>query len=154
MERRHWIGLIGWIALCFGVALGAGQFSPGPWYAQLERPVWTPPDRVFGPVWTLLYALMGGAAWLVWKEKGFIGARVALGLFGVQLALNFAWSWLFFGLQSPALALLDIVALWVVIVGTLGAFWRVRPLAGGLLVPYLLWVTLAAALNFEFWRLN
>jgi translocator protein len=150
----HWIGLVGWIALCLAVGFGAGQFAPGAWYATLERPGWAPPDWVFGPVWTVLYAMMGLAAWTIWKEKGFSGAGWALALFGVQLALNFAWSWLFFGLQNPGLALLEIVALWAAILATLVAFWRLRPLAGWLLVPYLLWVTFAAALNFEFWRLN
>ncbi len=154
MHLRKWVGLAGWLGLCFGVAFGAGQFEPGEWYAQLQRPTWAPPNWLFGPVWTALYATMAVAAWLVWKENGFSGARGPLGLFGVQLGLNFTWSWLFFGLQEPGLALAAIVALWVAILATVVVFWRVRPLSGGLLVPYLLWVTFAAALNFEFWRLN
>ncbi len=91
---------------------------------------------------------------MVWKEKGLGGARLALGLFGFQLALNLAWSWLFFGLQEIGLALVDIGALWAAILATIVAFWRHSPMAGGLLMPYLLWVTFAAALNFAIWRLN
>ena len=154
MNRRIWLGLIAWLALVY-VAAGTGaQFTPGVWYDQLARPDWTPPDWVFGPVWSVLYTLMAIAAWLVWKERGFAGARVALTLFLVQLALNVAWSWFFFGLERPDLALIDIVLLWAAILATIISFWKIRPLAGALLLPYLAWVSLAAALNFAIWRMN
>jgi len=151
---RVWIGLAGWLLAAFGAAAVGSQFLPGEWYAQLTKPAWNPPNWVFGPVWTLLYAMMGVSAWLVWKDAGFKGATTALSLFGVQLALNAAWSWFFFGLLQPGLALVDIVLLWIAIFATLISFWRIRGLAGALLVPYLAWVTFASALNFSIWQLN
>src|SRR5688500_7757846 len=116
-------------------------------FLSLSRPAWAPPSWLFGPVWTLLYMLMAIAAWLVWKEEGFSGARVPLALFGIQLALNAVWSWLFFAWRRGVLAELEIVMLLAMIALTLVAFWRVRRAAGLLLVPYLLWVTYAAALT-------
>jgi len=124
------------------------------WYAALRKPSWNPPNRVFGPVWTALYVLMAVAAWMVWRTTGVRGAPVALGLFVVQLALNAAWSPIFFGLRKPGWAAVDLVALWAAIVATGVAFSRVRPLAGYLLLPYLAWVTFAGALNVAIWRLN
>ena len=112
---------------------------------------------VTGDFWArlrVLYALMAIAAWLVWRVGGFRTARFALTLFLVQLALNALWSWLFFAWQRGALAFADILVLWAAIVATLIAFWRIRPLAGALLVPYLLWVSFASALNFSIWQLN
>ena len=123
-------------------------------YAALSRPAWAPPAAVFGPVWTVLYTLMAIAAWLVWKEKGFGGARVALALFALQLAVNALWSWLFFAWQRGLLAEVEIVVLLALIALTLVAFWRVRPLAGALLIPYLAWVTYATALTFALVRRN
>jgi translocator protein len=150
---RRWLGLVGWVALPLLAGLVGSQFEPGTWYAGLEKPPWNPPSWVFGPVWTTLYVLMGVAAWLVWDRSG-AGASAALTLFVVQLVLNAAWSWLFFGLQSPGLALIEIVVLWALIVATTMLFWRVRAGAGALMLPYLAWVTFATALNFEIWRLN
>ena len=124
------------------------------WYAALRKPAWNPPNWVFGPVWTTLYLLMGGSAWLVWRRAGWTGAKVGLLLFVVQLLLNAAWSLVFFGMQRPGWAFVEIVVLWLAIAGTLQRFWVVRPAAGALLVPYLAWVTFAAALNFAIWRLN
>ena len=144
-------GLAGWLVLCFGAAAVGARFRPGAWYAGLHKPAWNPPNRLFAPVWTLLYAVMAVAAWLVWRDVG-LSREVAL--FVVQLALNAAWTWLFFGLKRPGLAFADIVALWLAILATLVAFWSVRPLAALLLVPYLAWVTFAAALNGALWRLN
>lgn len=140
----------------FAAALGnwATMSNVGGWYQTLARPSWAPPDWVFGPVWTVLYAMMAVAAWLVWRQKGWRAARWPLTLFLVQLALNSLWSAIFFGLQQPAWACVEIVALWIAIAATLVAFWRRSRLAGALLLPYLLWVTFAAALNFEFARLN
>lgn len=154
MKRRDWLGLVAFLALTFGAAAIGSQFMPGEWYARLAKPAWTPPSSVFGPVWTLLYALMAVAGWLVWRERGLAGARVALSLFVLQLALNAAWSWLFFGLQRTGAAMVDIVLLWLAIVATAIAFRQVRRLAAVLLLPYLLWVSFASALNFAIWRLN
>ncbi|MEO9255500.1 MAG: TspO/MBR family protein [Tepidiformaceae bacterium] len=123
-------------------------------YAQLIQPAWAPPPSVFGPVWTVLYALMALAAWLVWRSGGFRANRAALSLWIAQLVLNALWTWLFFAWHKGALAFADIVLLWVLIVATLVSFWRVRAIAGALLFPYLLWVTFASALNYAMWQLN
>ncbi|MFP3940506.1 MAG: TspO/MBR family protein [Thermoanaerobaculia bacterium] len=152
---RSVLVLMLFLVVCFGVAAWAGQFTPGAWYAGLEKPPWNPPGWVFAPVWTVLYAMMAVAGWLVWRSPGLLTLRrLALGVFAVQLALNGAWSWLFFGLHRPGLALAEIVVLWLAIVATTLFFWRVRPLAGVLLLPYLAWVSFAVALNAALWRLN
>ncbi|HVF27526.1 MAG TPA: TspO/MBR family protein [Pyrinomonadaceae bacterium] len=153
-----WAGLIIFVAVCFAVA-GLGSLSTNPsidnWYAALAKPSWNPPNRVFGPVWAILYLMMAIAAWLVWRRKGSVAAAdVPLALFAVQLVLNALWSYLFFGLHRPDLAFAEIVLLWAAILATLLAFRRVIPLAGWLLLPYLLWVTFGAFLNFTIWRLN
>ena len=155
-KLRLSLGLVGWFIVSFAAsAVGAvASIQAKSFYGQLVQPEWAPPSYVFGPVWTVLYALMAIAAWLVWRSGGFHTNRVAMSLFMVQLALNALWSWLFFAWQRGALAFVDIVLLWVLIVVTLVSFWRVRPLAGALLIPYLLWVTFAAALNYSLWQLN
>jgi benzodiazapine receptor len=147
-------GLAGWLVLCFGVAAFGAQFLPGEWYAGLKKPSWNPPSWVFGPVWTALYTLMAVAAWLVWKRGGFNVMRLPLGLFLLQLLFNALWSWLFFGRHECAVALGDILLLWLSLLATTVAFWKVNATAGWLLVPYLLWVGFAAGLNFALWRLN
>jgi translocator protein len=150
---KRWLALAGWVVLPLLAGAFGSQFQPGAWYAQLEKPAWNPPSWVFGPVWTVLYILMGVAAWLVWdRHRG--AAKVALTLFVVQLVFNAAWSWLFFGLQSPGLAFGGIVVLWLLLLATTAAFWRERTVAGVLLLPYVAWVTFAMALNFAIWRLN
>jgi benzodiazapine receptor len=149
-----WVGLFLWVALSFAAAGVGSQFPPGDWYAHLAKPAFHPPAWVFAPVWTLLYLVMGIATWLVWRERGVARAAPALALFLVQLVLNAAWSWLFFGLHHIGWALVDLAALWLAIGATLLAFWAHRPLAGLLMVPYLLWVSFAGLLNFQLWRLN
>ena len=153
---RQILGLAGWLVITSIAAMigGAASINAGSFYTQLVLPAWAPPSWVFGPVWTVLYALMGIAAWLVWRADGFRAARGALTLYVVQLAPNALWSWLFFGWHRGALAFADILLLWVLIIVTLIAFWRVRALAGALLVPYLLWVSVASALNYAVWQLN
>ncbi|HMO64602.1 MAG TPA: tryptophan-rich sensory protein [Verrucomicrobiota bacterium] len=146
--------LLLWLAASFSAALFGGQFGPGDWYAGLRKPAWNPPGWVFGPVWTALYTMMGVAAWLVWRRGGWRAQAVPLGLFLVQLALNAAWSWLFFGLHRPGLACAEIVALWLAILAAALAFRPVSAAAFWLLVPYLAWVAFAAVLNFTLWRLN
>jgi len=150
------LGLVGWLVIISVAAtIGAtASINAGSFYTQIVLPEWAPPSWVFGPAWTVLYALMAIAAWLVWRADGFRAARNALTLFLVQLALNVLWSWLFFGWHRGALAFADILLLWVLIVVTIIAFWRMRPLAGALLVPYLLWVSFASALNYAVWQLN
>jgi len=147
-------GLAGWFALCFGVAAIGAQFMPGEWYAGLKKPSWNPPGWIFAPVWTALYTMMAVAAWLAWRRGGFVGQRPALLLFLLQLFFNALWSWLFFGRHQPALAFVDILLLWLSLLATTVAFWKVNVVAGLLLVPYLLWVSFAAGLNFALWRLN
>lgn len=156
MKQNQILGLAGWLFVSF-IAAGIGaaaSIQAGRFYTQLVRPDWAPPASIFGPMWTVLYVLMGVAAWLVWRAGGFRAARLALTLFLVQLALNSLWTWLFFAWHRGALAFADILILWALIVATLIAFWRIKPLAGALLVPYLLWVTFAAALNYSVWQLN
>lgn len=144
------LGLAGWLVIAFIAAAiaGAASINAGSFYTQLVLPEWAPPSWLFGPAWTVLYALMGIAAWLVWRAGGFRAARGALTLFLIQLALNALWTWLFFGWHRGAFSFADILFLWVLISATLIAFWRVRALAGVLLVPYLLWVSFASALNY------
>src|SRR5512141_1819485 len=153
-STRSALALVGWLALSFTAAAMGGFFLPGDWYAGLRKPSWNPPNWIFGPVWTVLYATMAVAAWLVWKRGGFAGQRFALSLFLMQLLLNALWSPLFFGLHNPALAFADIVLLWLAVLATVVAVWKTRPLPGALLVPYLAWLTFATALNFAIWRLN
>jgi len=150
------IGIVGWLVITFIAAAigGAASINAGLFYTQLTLPEWAPPSSLFGPVWTVLYALMGIAAWLIWRVGGFRAASGALTLFLIQLALNAIWSWLFFGWHRGALAFADILLLGILIIATLIAFWRVRAPAGALLVPYLLWVSFAAALNYAVWQLN
>ena len=150
------IGLAGWLLVSFAAAAigGAATFNAGDFYLRLDRPSWAPPQELFGPVWTALYALLGIAAWLVWRERHLPLARTALWLFVAQHALNALWSWLFFAWHRGMLAFVEVVVLWALILGTLVAFWRVRRLAGLLLLPYWLWVTYAAALTYAVWRRN
>lgn len=154
--RRAIIGLVGWLAIGFvAAAIGAiASVQAADFYARLVRPDWAPPAGVFGPVWSVLYFLMSVAAWLVWRAGGWRGQSGALRLFLVQLALNALWSCLFFAWHLGAWAFADVCVLWLLILATLVAFWRVRPLAGVLLLPYLAWVGFATVLCYRVWRLN
>jgi tryptophan-rich sensory protein len=151
---QSWLALAGWLAVCFGAASFGAQFSPDTWYAQLAKPSWTPPGWLFPVVWTLLYAMMGIAAWLVWLRDGFAAGALPLGFFILQLLLNAVWSWFFFGQHRIGLALVDIALLWLALLATVAIFWRHHAVAGLLLLPYLLWVSFAAMLNFAIWRMN
>ena len=153
--HNRWVVLAGFLILCLGVGAIAGGFTAQAvtaWYPTLAKPPFNPPNSVFGPVWTILYVMMAVAGWAVW-ERGR-DAKPALNLFFVQLALNFAWSFFFFGLQRPALALIDIIALWIAILLTIRAFLKLRPAAGWAMVPYLAWVSFATYLNAGIWWLN
>lgn len=155
-KSAPWGSLIGWLALCAAAgAIGAfASVDAREFYATLDQPAWAPPAGVFGPVWTTLYALMGVAAWLVWRERDAPTRNAALVLFVVQLAVNALWSWLFFAWHRGAFAFLDILVLLVLIVATLASFWKIRPLAGALLLPYLAWVGFATALCYRVWQDN
>ena len=154
--QKQLFGLLGWLAVSFAAAALGGFASANAvdFYQQLTRPVWAPPSWLFAPAWTLLYVLMGVAAWLVWRERGFRQARSTLSLFLIQLAVNALWTWLFFVWHLGALAFGEILILWALILCTLVAFWRVRPMAGALLIPYLAWVTFASALTYAVWQRN
>lgn len=155
MTRNPWIVLAGFVLLCLavgGIAGWATAQSVNDWYLTLNRPSWNPPNWLFAPVWTTLYIVMAIAAWLVWRTNDNV--RPALTLFFVQLALNFAWSFLFFGARSPLLGLIEILALLAAIIATTSAFFRRSTLAGVLMLPYLVWVSFATFLNFTIWRLN
>ena len=146
--------LFAWLAFCFAAAGTAVFVSTDGWYAGLQKPWWNPPAWVFAPAWTLLYAMMAVAAWLVWRRGGWHFQRTALGLFLFQWLLNALWTPLFFGLHLTGLAAAEILLLWLVLLATVVLFWRVRTEAGVVLLPYLAWVTFAAALNVTIWRLN
>lgn len=149
---RTILALAVFIVLTFLAAAVGGRNVPGTWYLSLEKPAWNPPSWVFGPVWSALYLMIAVAGWRVWRAAG--AAHPATVLWASQLALNAAWSWLFFGLHRPDLAFLDIAAMWVLIVACVVQFRRVDAAAAWLFVPYLLWVTFAAVLNFRIWMLN
>jgi len=152
---NEWLALAIAVTVCFGAAaLGSWPTVRGlrEWYPSLRKPSWNPPNRVFGPVWTALYLAMAVAAWLVWRSGADV--TVALGLFALQLALNVAWSVVFFGQRNASGAFVVIVGLWLAIAATLIAFGSIDPVAGALFVPYLVWVTFASFLNRAVARLN
>jgi translocator protein len=159
MDRMNkWLALAGFIIACLAIG-GLGGWATSQavidWYPTLNKPTWNPPSWIFGPVWTTLYVMMAVAAWLVWmKDIRFSSVRVALILFGVQLVLNCLWSFLFFKFQSPAWALVEIIALLIAIALTTIAFFNQSKLAGVLMIPYLAWVSFATFLNYTIWQLN
>ncbi len=124
------------------------------WYLGLIKPSFTPPNWIFGPVWTLLYAAMAFAFYRILRKPGDEGRGSVIAAFMIQIALNGAWSVVFFGLRNPLLGLIVIVPLWLTIAWTLTLFWKRDRISGGCFVPYLAWVSFAAALNLEIWRLN
>lgn len=151
------------VLLCLGAgAIGGIATAPAipGWYASLSKPDFTPPNWVFGPAWTALYIMMGISAYLVYEERcrakgaGLLAANNALALFGAQLALNILWSLLFFGMHSPLYGLACIMALWLAIAATIWKFYPISRNAALLLVPYILWVSFASALNYYVWMLN
>ncbi len=138
-----------------GLAAGTGmKFRPGSWYRNLRKPAWTPPDIAFPIAWSLLYLLMAIAAWRVYLADDSLWRSLGLLAYGAQLLANAAWSWLFFGRRQMVLALADIVLLLLLVVVTLWLFAHASALAGWLLVPYVVWIGVALALNASVWRLN
>jgi len=150
------LGLLGWLAVTFIAAfVGAlASVEAASFYAQLTRPSWAPPASWFGPVWAVLYALMAVAAWTVWRAPLRVRTRRPLALFLLQLAVNALWSWLFFAWRLGGLAFADVVVLLALIAATLVSFWKVKRLAGALLLPYLCWVGFATALTWSVWQSN
>lgn len=149
--------LLAFVAACLAVGAIGGAVtatSVGTWYQQLRKPSFNPPNWVFAPVWTALYIAMAVAAWRVWRARGLEGARSALVLFALQLALNLGWSILFFGLRQIGLALIEILILLATLVATTLAFRRIDGIAALLLVPYVAWVSFATVLTAAVWRLN
>lgn len=158
MKRQHaqWLVLALFLLLVFATAAVGGLFTAKAihtWYPYLHKPSFSPPDWLFGPVWTALYIAMAVAAWLVWRKDG-PGARPAMLLWAVQLVLNAIWTPIFFGLHEIGWALVDIAVLWAAIAATTILFWRVSRPAAMLMLPYLAWVTFAAVLNHALWRMN
>lgn len=149
--------LFGFFVLSFtaaGIGGLATASSVSDWYQTLARPAWGPPDWLFGPVWTMLFALMAIAGWLVWRSAGWRESRTALVCFVVQLILNSCWSIIFFGLRQPGWACVEILFLWTAIAITIAMFYPRSPIAAWLLSPYLAWTSFAAVLNFTIWRMN
>jgi tryptophan-rich sensory protein len=140
--------------IAFLPSLGSLAVQTGGWYAALNKPAWNPPPWVFGPVWTVLYILIGLAGYFAWTRGGREGRAKVFSVYGAQLITNGLWTPLFFGLQRPALALTDLIVLWILIVLCIGLFARRSRLAAWLLVPYLLWVSFAGALNAAIFMLN
>lgn len=145
------LSLVVFIVLVVATASTGILFQPGAWYKGLSKPGWTPPNWLFGPVWSVLYLMIAVAGWLVWRIEG---AGLAMLLWVAQLILNGIWSWLFFGRRRMDLAFVDVVALWLAIAGFILAAWPVSGMAALLFVPYLVWVSIAGALNRAVWRMN
>lgn len=156
-RARDLLGLGVFLALCLGVSAIGGwvtAHSVGTWYQTLQKPSFNPPNWVFAPVWGLLYVLIAVAGWRVWRIRGLASARAAIAAYLAQLALNLAWSLLFFGGRMIGIALAEIVLLLAAISVTAVLFWRIDRVAGWLLVPYAAWVAFAGVLNLALWRLN
>ena len=156
-QKKIWISLVVFILLCFVVEIVSSFWTKetvSTWYPLLAKPSWTPPDWVFGPVWTCLYIMIAISGWLIYRAKHSHKRTIALRLYGIQLALNFIWSFVFFSLQNPLLGLIDIVLLCLLISLTIIKAWPVRSLASILLIPYLVWVLYATSLNAGIWLLN
>ena len=146
--------LLGFIAACTLVALTGAFFRPGQCYEALAKPPWRPPNWLFGPAWTVLYAFIAISGWLVWRAAGWPDAAAALAVYGIQLLLNAGWSPMFFGLRRPDWAFYELLGLWASILATIVVFYPISSMAALLLVPYLFWVTFAGALNLSIWRRN
>ena len=156
-DRESWVSLVPFVVVCFAAA-GIGSLftatSVKTWYTQLSKPEWTPPNWIFGPVWTTLYLLMAISAWQVWRSTTSSAGRFPLTLFAMQLLLNSLWSVVFFGLRQVGAAFAEVLLLWMMVVATTVAFLPISLLAAWLLIPYLAWVFFASYLNFRIWQMN
>ena len=146
--------LLIFFAIAFAPALIGSAFAPDLWYESLNKPSWNPPGWLFGPVWTVLYLLIGYAGYLAWSSSIGRARQKAFWIFALQMILNALWTPLFFGLHSLGLSLVNMIALWLMILLNAIVFYRLKPAAGLLLTPYLLWVTFALVLNATIWWLN
>lgn len=149
-SARGLLGFGAFALLCLAVLAAGGAITRPAidgWYRELPKPWFTPPDWAFPVAWATLFACMAVAAWRVWLRRGIAGAPASFALFGAQLLFNLGWTWLFFGLRSPPLALAELAVLWLLVAATGAAFWRHSRLAGALFVPYLVWVSFAGVLN-------
>ncbi len=154
MDAQSAFVLLGFLAACVAAAASGSIFRPGDWYEGLAKPTWRPPNWLFGPVWAVLYGMIAISGWLVWREAGLQGAAVPLAIYAIQLVLNGLWSFVFFGLRRPDVALAEMMLLWAAIAATIAAFHPIHAGAAWLLVPYLCWVSFAMVLNLSIWRLN
>ncbi len=154
MDTTSLIGLGGFAIVVILAAASGAVFKPDDWYRSIRKPGWTPRDWVFPTVWTPLYVMIWISGWLVWREAGIAGAALPLFVYVLQLALNAGWSAIFFGLRRPGLAFAEVTVLWAALALNIVLFWPISTLAALLLVPYLVWVTIAAVLNFQVWRMN
>lgn len=153
MTDSMWIAVAVFVGLNFAAASSGGVFKPGAWYAKLAKPGWTPPNWAFPVVWGFLFAINAWAGWLLWEVAG-TSQPLTFVAYIVSLMLNAGWSWLFFGRRRMDLALIDVALLWVSLVALVALFWPLRPFAAMLLLPYLVWVTVAAFLNLRMIQLN
>ncbi len=153
MEISSLVALLVFFAACFAAASSGAVFKPGLWYENLKKPRWNPPNWAFPVVWTILFTMMAVSGWLVWQSSG-VAAWPALTVYAVHLVINGLWSWLFFGKQRLDWAMVDVIFLWAIIVAMIIAFHPYSVLASLLLTPYLLWVTIAAVLNFRLLQMN
>jgi translocator protein len=154
MDIASIVGLGGFVGACTLAASMGTIFKPGDWYDGLAKPSWRPPNWLFAPVWGILYLAIALSGWLVWRSSDIAGAALPLGIYFLQLVLNAAWTPIFFGLHRMGLAFLEILLLWLSIVATIWLFSAVHVWAGWLLIPYLCWISFAAALNFAIWQRN
>lgn len=157
MKQKSWISLLLFVLLCLFLGFVGSVWTRETvttWYPALIKPSWTPPNWVFGPVWTLLYLMIAMSGWLIYQAENSQNRSIALGFYTIQLFLNFIWPLLFFSLQNPLWGLIDILLLCLFISLTILKAWEVRPIAAVLLIPYLFWVVYAASLNAGVWLLN
>ena len=140
------------LAIVFAVAMSGAIFRPGPWYEKLDKPGWTPPNWAFPVVWSILYVMIAIAGWRVFEAVGLVALPFAI--YGLQLIVNAAWSFFFFGLRRGDLAFVDVILLWLLVAANIALFYPIDATAGLLLAPYLVWVTIASCLNFSVWQRN
>ncbi|MCC9626042.1 tryptophan-rich sensory protein [Thalassospira sp. MA62] len=156
-HRTRVFALIAFMVLCLIISAAGGAVtatSVNDWYANLQKPSFGPPNWLFGPVWTVIYFMIAFSGWRVWLKRGFANAKGPFAIYGAQLTLNLAWSFLFFGAQSPFLAFIDIAILLALIIVNCVIFMKIDRVAGVLLIPYALWVGFATILNAAIWQLN